>query len=62
MIGLLYLINFPIKAQPVISNQGLESWKQMQKEYSDEELKALVSDFVKIIPDLQTVVIESNEK
>ena len=61
-IGLLSLINLPTKAQPVVSNQNLENQKQTQREYSDEELKALVSDFVKIIPDLQTIVIESNEQ
>ena len=61
-IGLLSLINLPVKAEPFIFNQRIESQKQTQTEYSDEELKALVDDFVRIIPDLQTVVIESNEE
>jgi hypothetical protein len=61
--GAIALFLIPISSTTASSESVFSSAsKQSQEEYSDQELKALVRDFVDIIPQLQAIVIESNQE
>ncbi len=61
-ITLLFLSSLPAFSHPnnLIAQQNNNESEEI--EYTDEELKALVTDFVDIVPELQKIVIDSNEE
>ena len=61
-MAVLFLPSLPVFSYPHHLVAQESSNESEEIEYTEEELKALVTDFVDIIPELQKIVIDSNEE